>query len=1468
VLLALLGLLSDFTVCTIGTHLMNDTYIMIRRYTKLGATIALASLALVGCKEEAPLSSPQARMADKISTFDISGHAVDGIISEGSIVIYDFSSGYKGNIIGTGVTDTDGAFFTSIRVVNEKEPQLVMACVESGSYTEEASGAEITLQDGDELCAIKLFDPTVKFSVVINPWSHYAVASALFKINSGEDPETAVDTANTGLSNVFGFDILNTVPRDLTNNAHSGHDYDDKMKMASSIGGVSQFVLNAAKGAGVNIHNMDYSSIKLHSTIFNDIVSDGVLDGLGKSNDGSTVVSLGMGTELFDRETYTKDLAVANIEFVRSDRNATDLTVSTIIEEQARIASSDSALFPPITGGQALPTLDSNGPIISFEIEESTYVSGTMNLVGTAIDFSEIKSISIEVGGVKTDLPASPDFSYSLDTTLIPDGPLELRINATDFLNNTSSSALNIFVSNATPVTNITSPILTSATSYNFSAQLTDLPQGLDSVTVNNVQASFDGNGLITANTVLEEGANEISLSITDSYGNQFDYIFSVDVDLTSPIAQGNYPGDATYNTYFKDPAQSEPVLQTYALSDGNYPLYVDQFHVSLNGTAAEEVTLKSLNWPFIQFNVADPATPTGDIKTVVNDLVVSYAYLQDGVEITTRILTSENGSFIIPLTTEFLAADWAAFEGSHTVVVTVEDAAGNASETVHTFTTYASLPALETSVDIGTTLSGTDATINFTSTDYTGMDQVVLSVDGVDYISTDVQNPSFSIDTTSLSEGAQFGIIKAYKNGSEISSERVDFSVSNGSVVINVTSAVRTNLPYYDITGTAVNSVGVDYVTVDGIDANWQFLDNSFTRSFTGIAEGIYDVVVEGATLAGDVIQENFQYIVDFTLPTNTVSFPDGATQMPMKGAGAEPTAQVFSLSAAGDKVYIDQFHRELGSEELTESNLIAKGFSFIKFIPVDPAGTVDSNVFTEKENLVVSYTYKQGSTIIKEDSLTVNTSGDGSTILPIVEEYLASNFQQFTGTHAIDITTTDEAGNSVVSNFEFRTHAASPYLSTGGNIWIGGTVNTVSLTSRDFTGFDAAKFTMQGFDYTSPELTDPSFSVNPAVLSEGSINGTLTLEKDGETGFTQSVTVNVDKTAPALSNLWAQPVTTLATSTVQANFTETGSGVATISVDGTNATVGYNSFSHEVSLVEGTNNISLVITDNVGNQSTEAMSIISDSIAPELTITPLDLVFNDSIDIRIEVSDEVTGVARVRSSNWVIDKNDPLASDIYTVSSNLGAEGPYALEITATDGVGNTTTKTVNATRDISRPTAQLETGCYNWIRFSQCEITITDPADAVSGVSHASAEYGGEEYPVTITETGGTQMLTGLDEGSNTIHVNVFDRAGNVYVMPASVYVDTAAPALAFDPVPTIAVLPITYLVTGTCADQAKDGQTGILSTLTINDRETNCSNGIWAYSHNDLQAGSNLVRGILTDVAGNSTTIDKIISVTSN
>lgn len=846
---------------------------MNKKSIRLGAIVALAGLAMTGCEEEVPFSSVDSETAKSLSSFSASGHAVDGLIKSGTVNVYDFSNGSKGKVLGSGLTDDFGAFSAEIKGVSE-DGQYLMACVESGSYTEEASGVEITLSDGDQLCGIKWFEPGTSFDIVINPWSNLAAAKAQHSISKEVPVSDAVSKANLAISSIYGFDILNTVPRDMTDIGQTGQPYDEKMRMGNAIAGISQLVLNSAKDVGVDSHNEQFSSIKLHQIMYNDIITDGVLNGIGMSNDGNSTITLGLGNTLFDRETFTKDLALSSIQFVRSEKNKTDITSDIILIEQDRIASStNESLFPPLEPGAPVPSLDSLGPVVDFDLTENAYIESTLDITGSVSDFSGIKSLAITVGNVSSDLSPSEIFTHSVNTNAIPDGPLEITVVATDNLDNVSTTSITLNVANSQPVSNITSTNLVGSASYDFVAEVSNYPQGIDTILVNGTEAAIDEFGEVTASIILNEGANTVTMTINDSIGQSFDYTYVVNVDLSQPDIALGLP----YDVYKKNPSQAEPVLSPIAFSVAGDPLFVSPFTTALNGTAVEVAGLKSLKWPMLEFTAIDPSID--DEGTENNNLSVQYTYKQDGSEVLTRTLTSldlATGQYAIPFSDEFLGSGWYNFDGTHSIDVVVTDDVGNSSILTKPFLIYKSIPEITTTIDINTNLGGDSAIFDFTTTDFTGMDEVVLIVDGVEYRTTDVFNPEFSVDLTQLTNGPAFATLLVYKDGVQVSSQRIDFSVDNTGVELTVPASTIINQSSYTVAGTAIdNESGVAMVTVNGSAATYNLSDDSYTKAFTGLIDGIHEFIVEAINGLGVVTTESTTVSIDTTYPLITGNTP-----------------------------------------------------------------------------------------------------------------------------------------------------------------------------------------------------------------------------------------------------------------------------------------------------------------------------------------------------------------------------------------------------------------------------------------------------------------------------------------------------------------------------------------------------------------------------------------------------------------
>jgi hypothetical protein len=983
----------------------------------------LSVLALIGCGDVGQSPSDD-KTANTRPSYDITGHAYDGLIMNGDVRVYDFSEGKKGAILGTGKTDSFGVFDASITGI-DSSGSYVLSCVNTGSYIEESSGMNISLADGQELCAVKFFNPSNDFSVVINGWSHLASGLATFKVAQGEAVENAIDASNTALSSAMGFDILSTIPIDPTDSNFFGKSYTDQMKMGLAISGVSQMVLDIAKNSGLSRHTAIFSSISFWQTMHNDITTDGVIDGRGFAQNRTTMVSLGMGNKQFSRNSLNLDLSKSTIVFIKSGQNKVGITVSDVLSEQERIARSTNNIFGALQQNEPVPSLDEDGPTITWAQFNGQFVSGIINLSGTVNDFSGIKSSKIIIDSIEYDLGNGSTFNLPYQTNGNAD--LSVQMVAIDFLNNETISTIVLKQANSSPIPEFISESLVNNTSYLFKANLSNYDQGIKTISVNNETAVIDSNSLITSSINLTEGSNLITMVITDSIDIEHTYTFTVNVDQTLPELNFTTPnlGD-DYKVYFKDPSIKEPYLSKIDFNKNGDPFYIDQFHKSLNGQSVSVESLRATNWAYLAFVPNDPATEANDfVSTPASELKVSYQYKQNDTLFTSREIlpfNTEENLYVIPVSTEFLDSNWLGFDGVHTLIVTVEDKAGMQNSYSQDFTIYSSIPNVTTAISDSTWLSTENGTVTFESTDFQGVTTVQFIVNGVTYTSTTTTNPSFDLDLSGLN-GLTEGTLRAFKDGELVYTDTISFNVDNTPVSLTVTSASAINSQTYALKGTAINtSSGVDFVQVDGSNVTYSLFDNTFTKTLTNLAEGLYSSVITSRTNADVESQITFEYKVDITDPNVLTLYPSASTPYQIdyqNNLAAAPTVANLQFTNDASKFYLTPEKIELGGNLISDSYLKSKRIPFVKFEVSDSysngAGTVNNEIVVN-----MSY-YIDGITQFEDREL---TSSANEYTVPITKEFLGGTFHHADPNklHEIKFSVIDDAGNTVESSRYFK--------------------------------------------------------------------------------------------------------------------------------------------------------------------------------------------------------------------------------------------------------------------------------------------------------------------------------------------------------------------------------------------------------------------------------------------------------------
>jgi len=281
-------------------------------------------------------------------------------------------------------------------------------------------------------------------------------------------------------------------------------------------------------------------------------------------------------------------------------------------------------------------------------------------------------------------------------------------------------------------------------------------------------------------------------------------------------------------------------------------------------------------------------------------------------------------------------------------------------------------------------------------------------------------------------------------------------------------------------------------------------------------------------------------------------------------------------------------------------------------------------------------------------------------------------------------------------------------------------------------------------------------------------------------------SVSVTVDTTPPVL--LITAPIagTVFATTTVAVAWSASD---ATSGLDHFNLTVDSGPVivlsPTEVNRVftnlsEGSHLVTLVAFDLAGHATTATRSFAVDTTAPTITLSApvAGYVSTGSVLVTWTASDN-HGLARIEIS---LDGGAPVTLGATATSTTLTgvSDGPHTIRVRAVDLAGLSAADLVTVTVDATGPTASLTAPTSGHL-FGTNSVQMTWTAsDATSGVDHFEVRLD-SETPVSVPAGTTTYTFTGVSDGSHTVALKAFDRAGNTILVSAAVSVDTTAPTV---------------------------------------------------------------------------------------
>ncbi len=664
---------------------------------------------------------------------EISGTVVDGIISEAEVSVYEFGDARRGARLGSTTTDVEGKFSVEIQA----RDQLILIETSGGKYKEQATDVTVDIAGDQKLQAIAFYESGSTVSAVVTPLTHLVSALTQYKIDHGKSANQAFNEAKSTIDVFFTLDSHGTIPLDITASSDSVNALSDEALYGFMLASISNWSLWASKQNKVEPHTV-YTSIGLIQLMYNDLIADGFLDGIGFGMDNSNLTPLGVGVVPLDTETYRAMFSLHLLAVSTIANNTTNLKPGDLQITAQDLAEKSSNLFADSTPLD----INSQTPELSLAQPLQEAYSGTLSLQINIGGFLGAETISVSFDGFfLAQLTNAVNPQLILDTTKFPpDGNHTISFLATDTLGNTATKDIVINIDNTNPVVNVTSLPFNNSTPAAISGTYSDNLSGIDTILVNDQTATLDQEGNWNINVELLPGENIIPVRIIDKAGNESVIQTIQYLDLESPVIDTS----AGHSAARFSVGSGEFNLGTLQDTNDSSALYIETNRLDLMsaGIPIERSALDNNLIPYFAFSVADEII--SGIPTDVTDITVRVQYEKDGEILNPwhlLPLPNTGSEYLIPLASETLSSEWhqATQLDTHSILVEVTDPAGNVTVKTFSFRTDFQVPALD-SANIAITDPGTST---FTATAF--QDRATLN--GLQYESVAYQTLKNPVD-------------------------------------------------------------------------------------------------------------------------------------------------------------------------------------------------------------------------------------------------------------------------------------------------------------------------------------------------------------------------------------------------------------------------------------------------------------------------------------------------------------------------------------------------------------------------------------------------------------------------------------------------------------------------------------------------------------------------------------------------
>jgi hypothetical protein len=584
--------------------------------------------------------------------------------------------------------------------------------------------------------------------------------------------------------------------------------------------------------------------------------------------------------------------------------------------------------------------------------------------------------------------------------------------------------------------------------------------------------------------------------------------------------------------------------------------------------------------------------------------------------------------------------------------------------------------------------------------------------------------------------------------------------------------------------------------------DGDWEDADTeveNVEHEFFSVSQGMHTVEVVVTDEAGNEAKDDATFMVDGTSPIVTIDSPYNGEIF-----GTDSVELEWSIEDAGTGVDYAEYKLDAETWQSLPSDAgsltrydLSDGSHTITVRAFDVAGNDDQAVvqFTvdtlapdvsisspveddvrDTSDVDIVYTADGTGTDIVEVEMRVD-GGTWETVGPSPITLASLDDDDYT----VEIRATDEAGHSAIAMVNFTVDAFVLDVEitdpAEDGLWFDTDTVTVTWTVSDL---DATVEVKLDYGAWQPATGD---SMTFSDLADGEHTVTVWAIDDASNEGFDSVTFYVDATPPTVSIESPEEGAIIGSSSVEVSWTSTDADTTECSVDGGALQAVVGTSVTISSLSDGEHTILIQVSDVVGHEATDTVTVMIDTTGPTVEITAPSEGATLGTDVTVQwttddgsgsgVDDDAVEV-RIDGGEWIA------ASGSSHTFTGL-APGEHTVDVNATDGAGNEGNDSVTFTVsvDTTAPTVSI-TSPTNGSSLPSSSVTVIWAASdgTGSGIDTVDVKLDNGAWNAVTTSS---QSFTGLADGSHTVSVRVTDNAGNSATVSVTFMVDTVSPTL---------------------------------------------------------------------------------------